>query len=74
MYRQSFYHFLMTLRQPNKPDEVEQFANNAFYDSAFPKQSQNFEEISHYLEENADYLPTMTIFDKAWQMYLDKMN
>lgn len=64
----------MTLRQPNSPDEVEQFANNAFYDSTFPKQSQNFDEISKYLEENADYLPSMTIFDDAWQKYLDKMN
>lgn len=74
MYRDSFYHFLMTQRQPNNPTPVEQFANNAFLDSAFPKQSQDFNEISHYLEENADYLPTMTIFDTAWQMYLDKMN
>ncbi|HJA73348.1 MAG TPA: YozE family protein [Candidatus Limosilactobacillus faecipullorum] len=74
MYRESFYHFLMTQRNPSGADEVEQFANNAFFDSAFPKQSQDFDEISHYLEENADYLPTMTIFDTAWQRYLEKMN
>ena len=66
MYRTSFYHFLMTLRQPDSPNEVEQFANNAFLDTTFPKQSQN-------LEENANYLPSMTIFDDAWQMYLNKM-
>lgn len=74
MYRESFYHFLMTQRNPSGADEVEQFANNAFFDSAFPKQSLDFDEISHYLEENADYLPTMTIFDTAWQRYLEKMN
>ena len=54
MFRESFYHFLMTLRQPNQPTEIEQFANNAFLDSSFPKQSQDFDEISHYLEENAE--------------------
>ena len=37
MFRESFYHFLMTLRQPNQPTEIEQFANNAFLDSSFPK-------------------------------------
>ncbi|HJE26780.1 MAG TPA: YozE family protein, partial [Limosilactobacillus pontis] len=26
------------------------------------------------LEENAEYLPSMTIFDTAWQRYLDAMN
>ena len=74
MYRESFYQFLMTQRNPDGADEVDQFANNAFFDSAFPKQSQDFEELSHYLEENADYLPAMTIFDTAWQRYLEKMN
>lgn len=74
MYRESFYHFLMTQRNPNQPDEVEQFANNAFYDSAFPKQSQDFDEISNYLEENAEYLPSMLIFDDAWRRYEQKMN
>lgn len=74
MNRDSFYRYLMTRRNPNSADEVEQFANNAFLDSAFPKQSEDFDEISKYLEENADYLPSMTIFDTAWQQYLDAMN
>ncbi|MFR0771315.1 MAG: YozE family protein [Limosilactobacillus pontis] len=30
--------------------------------------------MSKYLEENAEYLPSMTIFDSAWQRYLDAMN
>lgn len=73
MYRESFYQFLMTQRQPDHPNEVEQFANNAFLDAAFPKQSQDFTELTNYLEENGDYLPAMTIFDAAWQRYLDKV-
>ncbi|KRN58873.1 YozE family protein [Limosilactobacillus secaliphilus] len=74
MHRESFYHYLMTQRQPDHPTDIEQFANNAFFDTTFPKQSQDFDEISKYLEETADYLPSMTIFDEAWQKYLDKMN
>ena len=72
--RLSFYQFLMTQRNPDGADEVEQFANNAFFDTLFPTQSQDFHEVSHYLEDNARYLPSMTIFDEAWKLYLDKMN
>ena len=35
--RMSFYQFLMTQRNPNSADEVQQFANNAFFDTTFPK-------------------------------------
>ncbi|KRL01213.1 YozE family protein [Liquorilactobacillus capillatus] len=74
MYRKSFYQYLMTERNPENTDEVAQFANNAFYDQSFPKHSQSYEELSQYLELNGEYLPTMTIFDQAWQMYLEKMS
>ncbi|MDO4903494.1 MAG: YozE family protein [Limosilactobacillus sp.] len=74
MYRESFYRYLMTQRNPDSYDEIAQFANNAFLDTTFPKQSQDFDELSQYLEENADYLPSMTVFDAAWQQYIDAMN
>ncbi|CAI2600191.1 hypothetical protein AKUH1B105A_07680 [Apilactobacillus kunkeei] len=62
----SFYQYLMTERNPKSTEAVSQFANNAFYDQSFPKQSTDYDEISEYLEENASYLPSMTIFDDAW--------
>ncbi|TYC48207.1 YozE family protein [Weissella muntiaci] len=68
--RRSFYQWLMTQRQPVSANEVETFANAAFFDQQFPKQSDNFEQISLYLEENASYLHSMTIFDQAWSLYL----
>ncbi|KRM90981.1 hypothetical protein FC80_GL000977 [Liquorilactobacillus cacaonum DSM 21116] len=64
----------MTERNPNSHHEIAEFANNAFLDQSFPKQSQEYDELSRYLEFNASYLPTMTIFDEAWEMYLDKTN
>lgn len=71
--RESFYRYLMTKRDPNGQDELTLFANNAFFDQAFPKQSHDYHEIAHYLELNATYLPSMTIFDDAWQKYLEEV-
>lgn len=73
-YRESFYRFLMTQKDPDSINAVAQFANNAQNDSQFPKQEQDYEKLSEYLELNAPYLPSMTIFDEAYQMYLDKMS
>ncbi|EFU78849.1 hypothetical protein HMPREF9223_0479 [Lactobacillus iners ATCC 55195] len=63
----------MTLRDHNSTDEVVQFANNAEFDSNFPRQEQDYEKLSEYLELNATYLVSMTIFDRAYQMYQEKM-
>lgn len=62
----------MTQRNPEDYEPVAEFANNAFYDQAFPKQETQFDVLSKYLEENASYLPSMTVFDQAWQMYLEQ--
>lgn len=61
----------MTQRNPEPNDEVEEFANQVFFDQSFPKQDRDFEEISKYLELNGSYLQNMTIFDQAWQRYLE---
>ncbi|GKS80433.1 UPF0346 protein [Ligilactobacillus pabuli] len=73
MITMTFYRFLMTLRDPDDYSEVAQFANNAFYDQSFPKQATDYDSLSQYLELNGNYLPSMTIFDDAWQQYLEKM-
>ncbi|MDN2650155.1 YozE family protein [Leuconostoc lactis] len=65
----SFYDWLMTNRNVVAADEIQQFANNAFLDLTFPKQSTDFDDISNYLEENASYLTEMSIFDQAWERY-----
>lgn len=73
-YRDSFYQYLMTQRDPDSTDEVAQFANNAQHDQTFPKQEQDYEKLSDYLELNASYLPSMSIFDQAYEMYQEKMS
>lgn len=74
MYRESFYRFLMTQRNPHSHDDIAEFANNAQFDSSFPKQEQDYEKLSEYLELNAAYLPTMSIFDEAYELYEEAMN
>ena len=65
----SFYSWLMTNRNTVSANEIQQFANNAFLDLTFPKQSFDFDEISKYLEENTTYLMSMTTFDQAWELH-----
>ncbi|WEV40652.1 YozE family protein [Lactobacillus sp. ESL0684] len=72
-YRESFYRFLMTQRDADSNDEIAQFANNAQNDQTFPKQEQDYDKLSNYLELNAGYLSSMSIFDRAYQNYQDKM-
>ena len=64
-----FFTFLMKYRQPKEIDEITKFANYAFLDHSFPKQSTDYDEVSRYLEMNGDYLDNMAVFDKAWDLY-----
>lgn len=67
----SFYHYLLTLRGNDVQDELQVFAHHIAQDHQFPKQSEDYHELSSYLEMNVDYLSTMTIFDQAWEMYVE---
>ncbi|WP_110927811.1 YozE family protein [Bacillus massiliglaciei] len=66
----SFYMFLMKYRQPKEVDEITAFANAAYLDHSFPKHSVHYDEISEYLELNGHYLKSMSVFDEAWDLYL----
>lgn len=66
----SFYHFLMTYRHPSPKDTISAFANHAYRDHSFPKMSQDYNQISSYLELNGQYLQSMSIFDDAWELYM----
>lgn len=70
LMRRSFYHYLMTLKGPAKDPETD-FANEAAKDIQFPKQTEDYHELSSYLEMNADYLSNMDIFDELWEKYLE---
>ncbi|ALC90210.1 hypothetical protein AM500_10770 [Bacillus sp. FJAT-18017] len=67
----SFYHFLMKYRHPKPKDNISEFANEAFKDHSFPKTSEDYDELSRYLEMNGHYLPSMSVFDDAWTEYIE---
>lgn len=60
----------MKYRHPEPKDSISVFANNAYHDHSFPKTSEDYNEVSSYLELNGQYLDSMTIFDEAWEQYL----
>ncbi len=68
--RRSFYHYLMTLKGPAKDPRTD-FAMKRPKIFSFPKQTEDYHELSSYLEMNADYLSNMDIFDELWEKYLE---
>lgn len=66
----SFYHYLMKYRNIEAKTEIEKFANDAYEDHSFPKLSEDYHELSHYLEMHGHYLPSLRVFDEAWTIYL----
>lgn len=66
----TFYHFLMRYRNPQGKDDLAIFANHAYLDHSFPTRSSDYDELSRYLEVSVDYLPSMSIFDHAWELYI----
>ena len=68
--RRSFYAWLMTQRNPKSNEPVAILADHAFDESDFPKQSDNFDEVSRFLEESASFAFSMADFDAIWEDYL----
>ncbi len=60
----------MTFRNSIKKTEMSIFAENVFRDHGFPKNSSDYHEISLYLEMNGEYILNMSLFDDAWNLYL----
>ena len=60
----------MKFRHPQPKGEISRFANCAYDDLSFPKTATDYHEISSYLELSGDYLDSISVFDKAWEVYL----
>ncbi|MDT2596097.1 YozE family protein [Enterococcus dongliensis] len=69
--RRSFYHYILTQRGHDFHDPVEAFAGAVAKDITFPKQSEDYHEITDYLELSVDYLDSMDLFDQVWEKYLE---
>ncbi|TDQ41447.1 YozE family protein [Aureibacillus halotolerans] len=67
--KKSFYHYAMKYRQHKGRDAYARFAEELYQDQLFPRQSVEYEEISHYLEHYAPSLDSVRLFDELWSRY-----
>ncbi|GGA61748.1 YozE family protein [Ornithinibacillus halotolerans] len=68
----SFYHFMMTYRGKKKADDESKLADWMFSDHNFPKHSDNYQEISDYLEWNSPFPNALSVYDALWDVYVIK--
>ena len=67
--RKSFYSWLMTERNPKSKESKAILADLAFLDTAFPKHTDDFDEVSRFLEEHANFSFNLGEFDAIWEEY-----
>lgn len=60
----------MTQRNTKSNAPVAILADYAFEEIDFPKQSDDFDEVSRFLEESASFAFSMSDFDSIWEEYL----
>ncbi|HEK9099562.1 YozE family protein [Bacillus pfraonensis] len=69
--KKSFYHYMMKHRASLINNEVSNLAEAMYDDLSFPKHSEDYDEISSYLELSG-LLGSMSIFDEAWELYIQE--
>lgn len=69
--RHTFYQFALNYRGGAKSDSFSTFAEAMFLDHTFPKFSEDFDELSRYIEEAAHSEMTAVIFDEFWVLYAE---
>lgn len=67
--KKSFYHYVQTFRGGEWSDPKVKFAESMFIDLAFPKMSEDFDELSNYIELQSDEYLTIAAFDELWDLY-----
>lgn len=68
----TFYQHLMTFRGKRVPDDKSRLADWAFFDHDFPKHSNDYDELSNYLEWNSPFANALRTFDEIWELYQNK--
>ena len=66
----TFYEFVLTYR--GAANEKGDFAEAVFEDSLFTRRTLDFNELSQYVEMQADAYMKTSIFDELWDEYSSK--
>lgn len=72
--KRSFYHYVLTFRGGEWSDKKVRFAESMILDHAFPKNSDNFDELSNYIEFQSNEYLTIGVFDVLWDLYETKFS
>ncbi|WP_342525605.1 YozE family protein [Chryseomicrobium sp. FSL W7-1435] len=65
----SFYQFVLRYRGGSHMDGKHRFADRVFSLHDFPKGTNDFYELSNYIEMQADEDMPASIFDELWEEY-----
>lgn len=65
----SFYHFALRYRGGGKDDLKAMFAEKMFRDASFPKNEEEFDSLSRYIEDQADHDLSSITFDELYAIY-----
>jgi uncharacterized protein YozE (UPF0346 family) len=68
----SFYQFTLSYRGGAKKDVNGEFAENMFKDLSFPKDAEDFDTLSRYVEEKADPGMPSVVFDELFKLYEER--
>ncbi|QGH34731.1 YozE family protein [Gracilibacillus salitolerans] len=69
----SFYQFMMRYRGNKQLDDARRLADWMFYDHDFPKHSQDYYEISSYIEWHIPFPEAIATYDHLWDEYIDEV-
>lgn len=69
----SFYQFVLSFRSGRKDDAQAIFAEAMFRDLSFPKDEEEYDPLSRYVEERADDQLRSVIFDELYELYEERV-
>lgn len=67
--RKSFYQYVLSFRGGGKDDEKAVFAEEMFRDLSFPKQANEYDTLSRYVEELGNDDMRSIVFDELYALY-----
>lgn len=70
---QPYFQFIRRFQDEASRKPLARLANLINTDLAFPKQADNFQEISEYMETSSVYSQLMSTFDESWQLYQEQI-
>lgn len=69
----SFYQFALSFRGGGKNDDQAVFAEAMFEDLSFPKEDEQYDSLSRYVEERADEEMRSVVFDDLYALYVERV-